>query len=83
MYRYHNGLLPRSFDNLFTNMKDVHNYDTRNKNSYRSDIHKLKNVISTGPKLWNSLPNEIKAVNHVNKFKSNLVSYLKTMKINN
>jgi len=28
MYKYHEGVLPKSFDNLFTNMKDVHSYNT-------------------------------------------------------
>ncbi len=77
MHKYHNGLLPRAFDNLFTNMKDVHDYNTRNKNNYRSEIHKMENVISIGPKMWNYLPKEIRSLKHVSAFKSKLVAFLK------
>ena len=31
MYKYQAGLLPTSFDHLFTNLERIHNCDTRNK----------------------------------------------------
>ena len=42
MYKNHNGLLPRSFDNVFINMKSIHNYDTRGKDNYRAEVYRLK-----------------------------------------
>ena len=58
MYKYDKGLLPKSFDNVFKDMKGIHKYDTRNKDKYRYEIHKLNTVLSTGPKIWNGLPIE-------------------------
>ncbi len=76
MYKYHHSMLPRSFNNMFTNMKNVHNYDTRNKESYRSEIHKLTDVMSLGPRLWNSLPSKIKAAKSISQFKNAVVKHL-------
>ena len=44
--------------------------------SYRSEIHKLTDVMSLGPRLWNSLPSEIKAAKYVNKFKNAIVNHM-------
>ena len=58
MYRYYNGLLPSAFDSLFTNLGSSHSYNTRNAENYRFEIHKIRNAISDGPKIWNNIPNE-------------------------
>ena len=29
MYKYKNGLLPKSFNDMFENFESIHNYDTR------------------------------------------------------
>ena len=42
MYKYKKGMLPSSFDHVFTDLESVHNYDTRNKTNFRYDIHKIK-----------------------------------------
>ena len=31
MYKYQAGMLPSSFDHLFANLENIHNYNTRNK----------------------------------------------------
>ena len=77
MYKYHNGLLPRSFDNVFINMKSIHNYDTRGKDNYRAEVHRLNNGLSLGPRLWNSLPKEMKEANCLSKFKTGIKEFLK------
>ena len=77
MYKHQNGLLPRSFNHMFINMSNIHNYNTRNKQSYRSEFHKLRNVMTLGPKLWNALPNEIKVAKHISDFKNKIVGHLK------
>ena len=58
MYKYHDGLLPSAFDALFTNLGSSHSYYTRNADNYRFEI--IRNAISDGPKIWNSIPNEFK-----------------------
>lgn len=45
VYKYDKGLLPKSFDNVFKDMKGIHKYDTRNKDNYRYEIHKLNTVL--------------------------------------
>ena len=73
MYKYKNGLLPLSFDHAFTELQSVHNYDTRNKTNFRYDIHKIKSVFTTGPKLWNNLPKSIKTAKSLNSFKTAII----------
>ena len=77
MYKYHKGLLPSSFNNMFIDMKTIHNYNTRGKENYRHDIHRLVSVLSLGPRFWNSLPREIKEATSVSMFKKYLVKHLK------
>ena len=79
MYKYHNGLLPRSFDNVFINMKSIHKYDTRGTDNYRAEVHRLNNVLSLGPRLWNSLPKEMKEANCLSKFKTGIKEFLKVI----
>ena len=73
MYKYKNGLLPLSFDHVFTELQSVHNYDTRNKTNFRYDIHKIKSVFTTGPKLWNNLSKSIKTAKSLNSFKTAII----------
>jgi len=77
MYKYNNGMLPKVFDNMFTDMKSIHDYDTRNKDSLRPEIHKVTNIITIGPKVWNSLPKNIKAVKNISAFKKGVINLLK------
>ena len=83
MYKYKVGLLPTSFDHLFTNLESIHNYDTRNKTNYRFEIHRTKSVLTDGPKLWNSLPYETRTASSVNMFKNKRISLLLTEKVHN
>ena len=50
MYKYKNGLLPLSFDHVFTELGSNHKYDTRHKTNFRHEMHKMKTVFTTGPK---------------------------------
>lgn len=76
MYKYNNMLLPRSFDNMFTCMKSVHNYNTRNKESYRAEMHKVTNVMSLGPRVWNALPRDIRISRNIGVFKNAVLRHL-------
>jgi hypothetical protein len=76
MYKYTNGLLPCSFDGILINHKENHSYNTRNRNDFQLPIQKgLKTAFSTGPKMWNDLPNHIKTALTLNQFKTRLSSY--------
>ena len=77
IFMYKAGMLPTSFDHLFANLEDIHNYNTRNKTNYRFDIHKIKSILIDGPKFWNLLPREVKSSSSVNTFKESLTSFLK------
>ena len=80
MYKYYKNLLPRAFDNMFVDMKSVHNYNTRGKNNYRQDIHKLTSILSVGPRIWNFLPKGIKEASSISTFKKYLTHHLKEEK---
>ena len=80
MYKYHNNLLPPIYHQLFTTGKSIHPYDTRNSGKYRSHScrtnHKLFSILFQGPKIWNSLPNDIREKPSLTSFKTNLKNVL-------
>ena len=78
MYKYKHNMLPQSFNNIFTILKDVHGHNTRNKTNYRIDVHKINGLLYTGPKIWNSLPNEVKLVESFGVFKRKVTTYLQS-----
>ena len=76
MYKYKKGLLPSSFDHVFTELGSFHEYNTRFKTNFRHEIHKIKTVFNTGPKLWNNLPESVKNAINLNSFKKAISSFL-------
>jgi hypothetical protein len=78
MYKYKNNLLPPSFDGVFTIHQENHKYNTRNKGDFQIPIQRVKNILTTGPKVWNNLPNHIKCVKSLGQFKANLKKHLTT-----
>jgi hypothetical protein len=80
MYRYRNNKLPLSFNGMFSNHFQFHSYDTRNKENFQLQIHKIKTILSTGPVIWNKLPNDIKFAQNSQLFKNKLTSYLRDAK---
>lgn len=77
MYQFKNGLLPSGFDDFFTPVSHIHNYNTRlaSKSSYhlpsiRTNYGKF-NARFFGPKVWNSIDNSIKSMKR-SSFKQNL-----------
>ena len=69
MYKYKNDILLEPFDNMFRNFESIHNYDTRHKKNYLPQIHKIKTLLSTGPKIWNILPSDIQNARTIKNFK--------------
>jgi hypothetical protein len=80
MFSYHNHLLPPSFQNLFVTSHQIHNYNTRNASSYRSYACntnvKQFTALFQGPKIWNSLPDDIKNTESYNCFRIGMLNHL-------
>ena len=79
MYRFHNNLLPNSFNNYFQHVHSIHNYGTRGAvNDFfisfaRTNLRKQCFKIA-GPKLWNLLNPHIRQLQSLSSFKSKLKS---------
>ena len=77
MYKFHNNLLPSYFDAFFTEIRNVHSYNTRaatNESCYLPRArtnYRLFNIRFQGPKVWNSLAENIK-LSSLKGFKDNL-----------
>ena len=69
----HNLICPQYFINMFSTNAVIHNYDTRSKNNIHIVSHKLTLRTHTirfyGPKLWNSLPEYLRSLPSLHKFK--------------
>ena len=66
MYKYKNGLLPKSYDDMLGNFKSIHKFDTRHKKNYIPQNHKIKTILCSGPKVWNTLPTNIQNASNIN-----------------
>jgi len=80
MYKYSRNLLPETFRDYFTLNTEIHHYKTRQTNNYHffsitTCIKKYSTKFS-GPKLWNSLPTELKSIKSLPAFKRQLKSLL-------
>ena len=80
MYSVNNSISSKAICDMFHKNSEVHSYPTRQCNAYRpqkcrTNIRKFT-IISQGPKLWNSLPDDIKSKTTTNSFKINLKKYL-------
>ena len=78
MYIYKNGQLPESFKNMFFTGREIHNYNTRNKiffrlPSCRTNVRKFS-LRFQGPKIFNSINDEIKNSLSLGEFTSKLKS---------
>ena len=71
MFFYHHALLPLSFRNLFITNSQVHNYNTRSTANYRTHFCQT-NIKYQGPKIWNSLPVNVKISNSLSCFKKRI-----------
>ena len=80
MHRHINNNLPKSFNNFFTQNKDVHKYNTRNRDNFvatkpSSELIKYS-IKYSGPKIWNSLDSNLKSSNSLNLLKTSYKKYL-------
>ena len=72
--------IPSTFQTMFNKNSVIHQYATRQANDYkvhfsRTNILKFS-IVSSGPRLWNSLPNDLKSKQSLACFKNNLKKYL-------
>ena len=81
MYKYNNNMLPHSFDGLFTEHQSNHSYNTRNKGDYQFHMFRMRTILNTGPKIWNSLPKNVKCSKSISQFKRNFVSFYNSWSI--
>ena len=78
MYLYKSGQLPDSFQNMFFTGQEIHNYNTRNRSffrlpSCRTNVRKFS-LRFQGPKIFNSINDEIKNSLSLREFTSKLKS---------
>ena len=81
MYLYYNNLLPLAFCKMFQTGSQKHHYSTRNSESYRmhpcrTNIKKFS-IPFQGPKIWNSLPTDIKAATSFYSFERLMKMFLR------
>ena len=81
MYLYHNDALPISFTLIFHTGNQIHQYSTRYSDFYRPQTCraniKKNSILSQGPRIWNSLPNNIKNASTFNIFKRVIRPFLR------
>ena len=81
MYLYHNDDLPIAFTQIFQTGNQIHQYSTRYSDFYRphtcrTNIKKFS-ILFQGPRIWNSLPNNIKNAPTFNIFKHVIKPFLR------
>jgi len=79
MLKFKNNLLPTSCMNYVALADTNYNYATRGKScfkfiKYRTSIRELSIAIR-GPKVWDSLPNNIKEISSIGIFKTTLTDF--------
>ena len=79
MFKVTFNLLPSSLVTYFQINSAVHSYNTRHLQDYHiSSIRTAKRLkhLDSGPRIWNSLPSEIKAINNCHSFTKSVKSSL-------
>ena len=80
MYNYNRETLPHVFNDMFPKNQSIHSYPTRRSNELHLPLCRTvfaqNTFIYNGPKLWNSLNDDIKASPSLNTFKNKLKSFL-------
>lgn len=80
MFLYTKGLLPNTFNNMFTLTNQIHSYNTRNSNCFyvfpcRTNIRRFS-IRFRGPQFYNSLNQEIQNCESVGLFSKLLKKFL-------
>ena len=83
MYKLMNNLLPCHIKSYFNMQQVTHTYSTRQVGNlaitkYKTELYS-KSIRILGPKLWNNLPEEIKASPSLNSFKKNVTKFIQDL----
>ena len=80
MFCYNSQLLPPIFFDLFARNNQIHNYNTRSAMNYRTHTCRTNlkkfTILYQGPKIWNSLPTNIKDSLSLYSFKKTMMEFL-------
>ena len=80
MFKYKKEALPTIFRNYFTYNRNIHSYPTRTRNNIHLHNPKIllahKSLRHHGPDIWNTLPDFMKEISHLNCFKRNMKKML-------
>ena len=80
MYLYQNDALPIAFNQIFQTGNQTHQYSTRYSDFYRPHTCRTnikKSILFQGPRIWNSLPSNIKNAPTFNIFKRVIKPFLR------
>ena len=79
-YYYHKNVLPTVFHDYFVVNESIHNYNTRSaQNLHIASVNSnvgQKSILYKGSKLWNELPENLKAFSSASLFKKSIIEYL-------
>jgi hypothetical protein len=80
-YKFNNKMLPKPFQNIFTPIADIHNYNTRNShNNFYSQSQNKKigfnSLAYRGTTTWKDIPNDIKQEKSIGQFSYKFKNYL-------
>ena len=80
MYKYHNKMLPKAFNDMFILNSSIHSYGTRQLHHYnlpycRTNLTK-QTIKFTGPAIWNSLPDSFHRIPMFNSFKMSVKRFI-------
>ena len=74
MFKYHKGILPTLFQNMFSTNSSYHDYPTRLRNNLRTpSIHstiRTHSIRFTGVHEWNSINNNLKSSSTLTRFRT-------------
>jgi hypothetical protein len=80
MFKVTYNLLPPSFIENYKTNSDVHCYNTRKSKNYHilsvRTTKRSKSLTHNGPRIWNSLSNDIKLINSLPSFSKSVISSL-------
>lgn len=80
IYMYQTKIYAKNSEEQLAKNLDIHQYNTRKKNNIHLDLYKgafsKNNPIHAGSKLLNNLPNNIKNIKDLKKFKKELRRHL-------
>ena len=76
MYKFYINDLPVAFNDYFKNRSDIHDYPTRQINNLTLSLNRKSfsdhAIRTSGPHLWNSLPEKLKDSKTVKQFRNQL-----------